>query len=69
MLPHPVNNRRSISIYGMCEAGRDAGTKKMRLGTTGRPGQSATPQACLSLPAAPRSGQGALGPSMSLATA
>lgn len=47
-LPHPGNSRRSISVYGMCEARGDAGTKKMRLGTAGRPGQWVTPQAGLS---------------------
>lgn len=27
VLPHPVNNRRSISIYGMCEARGDTGAR------------------------------------------
>lgn len=39
LLPHPVNNRRSITICGMYEARGDARTKKRRLGTAGQPGQ------------------------------
>lgn len=39
LLPHPVNNRHSISICGMYEARGDARAKRKRLGTAGQPGQ------------------------------
>lgn len=49
LLPHPVNNRHSISICGMYEARGDAGAKQRGLGTVGRPGRLVTPWACLRL--------------------
>lgn len=41
LLPHPVNNRHSISICGTYEARGDSGAKR-RLGTVGWPRLSMT---------------------------
>lgn len=61
LLPHPVNNRHSVSICGMHEARGDAGAKRRELRTPGRPGWLVTPRACLSLLTTLRSGQEELG--------
>lgn len=61
LLPHPVNNRHSISICGMYEARGDAGAKRRGLGTVGRPGWLVMPWACLSLPTTLSLGRGWVG--------